>query len=61
MTLTIGEERFEQAEALWHAGKTSEAIEAFEKLRAEFPRTWIDRAAGERLEKIRGGSEQRPR
>jgi hypothetical protein len=61
MTLTVGEERFEQAEALWHAGKTSEAIQAFEKLRAEFPRTWIDRAAGERLEKIRGGSEQRPR
>ena len=33
--LTIGEERFSEAEALPRAGKTEEAIRAFEKLRAE--------------------------
>ena len=52
-TLTIGEERFREAEVLSRAGKTSEAIRAFETLRAEFPRTWIDRAAQKRLAEIR--------
>jgi predicted amidohydrolase len=51
-TLTIGNERFEQADELLKAGKTSEAAAAFEKLRAEFPHTWIDRVARERLAKI---------
>lgn len=54
-TLTVGEERFQEAEALLRAGKTSEAIGAFEKLRAEFPRTWIDRAAQKLLAKIHAG------
>jgi hypothetical protein len=50
--LTAGEERFKAADALLRDGKTDEAAAAFEKLRADFPQTWIDRVAGERLEKI---------
>jgi predicted amidohydrolase len=53
-TLTIGEERFHEAEMLMQEGKTGEAIRAFEKLRAEFPHTWIDRNAQARLAKLRG-------
>jgi hypothetical protein len=52
-TLTAGEERFNQAEALVRAGKTAEAIAAFEQLRADFPNTWIDRSAQARLNKLR--------
>ncbi len=54
--LTIGEERFREAEALLNSGKTADAIAAFEKLRAGFPRTWIDRVSRQRLEKIRGSA-----
>ena len=43
--LTVGEEEFKQAAALARAGKTKEAIAAFEKLRAEYRGTWIDRVA----------------
>jgi len=56
-TLTIGEERFQEAEALLQAGKTAQAARAFEKLRTDFPHTWIDHSAEERLAKIRAGSE----
>ena len=48
-TLTTGEERFKEADALLRAGRVGEARAAFEKLRQEFPDTWIDRAARERL------------
>ncbi|HVR75386.1 MAG TPA: carbon-nitrogen hydrolase family protein [Planctomycetota bacterium] len=51
--LTIGEERFKEADALLRAGKTAEAAAAFEKLRTELPQTWIDRVAEKRLEGIR--------
>jgi len=51
--LTSGEERFAEAEALLRAGKSAEAAQAFRKLRAEFPDTWIDRVASERLAAIR--------
>jgi predicted amidohydrolase len=51
-TLTVGNERFKEADDLLKAGKTTEAAAAFEKLRAEFPHTWIDRVARERLAKI---------
>jgi predicted amidohydrolase len=51
--LTTGPERFDAAEALLRAGKTEDAARAFEQLRAEFPKTWIDRAAGERLARVR--------
>lgn len=48
-TLTIGEEEFKQANELVQRGKLDEAIGAFERLRKEYPGTWIDRRAGERL------------
>ena len=47
--LTVGEEEFKQASALERAGKTNEAIRAFDRLRKEYPGTWIDRRAQERL------------
>ena len=40
------------------AGQTKEAIDAFEKLTREFPQTWIDRAARERLAKLRPGDKK---
>lgn len=46
---TVGEDEFKAAESLARSGKTAEAIAAFEKLRREYPGTWIDRVAGERL------------
>jgi predicted amidohydrolase len=51
--LTVGEEEFRQAEALARAGKTKEAIAAFEKLRIEYRGSWIDRVALQRLETLR--------
>lgn len=47
--LTIGEEEFQQAESLARAGKTSDAIAAFDRLRAEYRGSWIERVASERL------------
>lgn len=51
--LTVGPEELKQAEALASAGKTKEAIAAFEKLRTEYRGSWIDRAASERLRTLR--------
>jgi predicted amidohydrolase len=56
LTLTVGNERFGEAQALLKEGKIEEAVRAFEKLRREFPRTWVDRAAAAQLEKIRDRS-----
>jgi predicted amidohydrolase len=50
--LTVGEEEFKQANALIGAGKTDGAIEAFRRLRKEYPATWIDRRSEERLAKL---------
>ncbi|MEW6753576.1 MAG: metallophosphoesterase [Candidatus Latescibacterota bacterium] len=47
--LTWGEERFAAAEELARTGRTGEARAAFRTLRQDFPRTWIDRVAAERL------------
>jgi len=47
--LTIGEEEFKQATGLLARGATNEAIAAFERLSREYPATWIDRRAQERL------------
>jgi predicted amidohydrolase len=47
--LTRGEERFNEAEALARAGKTKEAIEAFQKLCGECRTSWIDRRGRERI------------
>jgi predicted amidohydrolase len=60
-TLTTGEERFAKAESLLRAGKTEAAARVFEELRAEFPRTWIDRSAGERLARIRADAKSQSR
>jgi hypothetical protein len=51
--LTYGEEEFREADRLARAGKMAEAIAAFEKLRAEYKGTWIDRVSQERLKKLR--------
>ena len=51
--LTTGEERFREAEALARAGRTEEAIRAFERLCEECRTSWIDRGARERLRKLR--------
>ncbi len=50
---TVGEDEFKAADSLARAGKTLEAIAAFEKLRTEYPGTWIDRVAIERLRTLR--------
>ena len=50
--LTVGEDEFKQANALIGSGKTDEAISAFERLRKEYPGTWIDRVSQERLAKL---------
>ena len=51
--LTIGEDQFRQAEALARGGETDEAIAAFGQLRSEYPRSWIERVAKERLKTLR--------
>ena len=55
--LTVGPEELKQAEALASAGKTKEAIAAFEKLRTEYRGTWIDRVAQERLAILRADAD----
>jgi predicted amidohydrolase len=56
--LTVGEEEFKQANGLVQLGKTDEAITAFERLRKEYPTTWIDRRSQERLTKLQGVSKK---
>ncbi|MDZ4782164.1 MAG: carbon-nitrogen hydrolase family protein [Planctomycetia bacterium] len=51
--LTIGEGEFQAAASLAAAEKSEEAIAAFERLRAVYPGTWIDRVARERIEELR--------
>jgi predicted amidohydrolase len=51
--LTVGEERFREAGALARAGKKTEAVRLYEKLCAECPTSWIERAARERLVALR--------
>jgi hypothetical protein len=51
--LTVGEQRFGEANALQSEGKTAEAIRAFEKLKAEYPDSWIDRVASQHLKQLR--------
>jgi predicted amidohydrolase len=58
--LTVGEEEFNQAAALARAGKTKEAIAAFEKLRKEYRGNWIDRVARERLALLRDEQKKQP-
>ena len=51
--LTIGQEEFRRAESLARSGKTQDAISAYERLRTEYPSSWIDRVAAERLQRLR--------
>ncbi len=48
--LKVGAEQFQAADALLKEGKTAETVEALTKLRDEYPGSWIDRVAGERIE-----------
>src|SRR4051812_17893948 len=50
--LTVGEQEFSQANRLFGRGQTNGAIAAFERLRKDYPATWIDRLSGERLAKL---------
>jgi predicted amidohydrolase len=56
--ITVGEEEFRGADLLERAGKTPEAVAAFEKLRSEYRGTWIERVAEERLLKFRSPLEE---
>jgi hypothetical protein len=51
--LTDGEEEFRAAERLRRLGRKAAAIASFEKLRADYKGTWIDRVSRERLEALR--------
>jgi len=51
--LTVGAEEFQAADALLRAGKTDEAIAAFTRLRSQYPGSWIDRRAAERLARLK--------
>ena len=50
--LTVGEEEFSRASRLVPLGRTNDAIAAFERLRQEYPATWIDRSSQERLAQL---------
>jgi predicted amidohydrolase len=50
--LTFGEEEFKRASDLAGRGQTNEAVAAFQRLRKEYPATWIDRVSQERLAKL---------
>lgn len=50
---TVGDGEFEAAAALAASGKREDAIVAFERLRSEYPGTWIDRVARERIDELR--------
>jgi len=51
--MTLGHHQYEQAEALLKDHKTQEAIAAFAALKKDYPCTWFDRTATERLKQIR--------
>lgn len=50
--LTTGEEEFSEADSLARAGKITEAINAFTRLRQEYRDSWIDRVSAERLRSL---------
>jgi predicted amidohydrolase len=58
--LTFGEEDFKKASALVGAGKTKEAIAAFEKLRKDYRGSWIDRVARQRLAVLQAEEKKQP-
>jgi predicted amidohydrolase len=54
--LTVGEEQFAAAESLMKAGRTADAAREFERLRREYPDTWIDNASAQRLADMKANS-----
>ncbi len=50
---TVGDGEFQAAASLAATGRIEEAIVAFEKLRSDYPGTWIDRVARERIDELR--------
>ncbi len=52
--LTVGEEEFRAARLLANQGKTNEAIQAFLRLRQEYPDSWIERESARQLVELRG-------
>ena len=54
---TVGHVDFDKAEGYLRDGKIDQAIQAFEALRIEYPGTWFDRMACERLAELRGTEE----
>src|SRR5947207_4844581 len=52
-TTLFRSEEFKQADGLIGSGRTDEAISAFERLRQEYPATWIDRQSQERLARLK--------
>lgn len=46
--LTVGEERFQEADRLLREGKTLEAAGAFDRLIEDYPGTWIERVSRQR-------------
>jgi predicted amidohydrolase len=51
--LEKGDERFRAAQTLERDGRKAEAVAAYEALTREFKGSWVDRAARQRLEKLR--------
>lgn len=58
-TLTLGEDDYKQANNLIADGRTNEAISAFERLRKEYPATWIDRRSQEQLANLQPATPKR--
>lgn len=50
--LSEGQDRFNEADALLKEGKKKAAAAAFEKLRQDYPRSWIDRVSAQRLQAL---------
>lgn len=53
--LTTGNRKFSAAEKLLREGRNAEARAAFAQLREQYPASWIDRVAGERIAKLDQG------
>lgn len=47
--LTIGQEKFREADRLRSEGRKEDALRAYEALIAEYPRSWIDRVSRQRI------------
>jgi outer membrane protein assembly factor BamD (BamD/ComL family) len=51
---TVGHLEYEAAEEHLKAGRMDQAVAAFEALIRDYPATWFERTARERLAEIRG-------